>query len=251
MKFLSSSSSSAASTTTAATATAGCLAGMLRRLLCFNSLPTHPSYQIKDLDLNTLDFDKFGCLETEERIGDTANPGIVARLMGLDSMPRIGIDFSDTQMAPNSIERSRSMNYDSWREKEAVQGQHHQRAKTLSFRELPTFLENEEFFVLSFENLGNDKEFGSRGVRSEMGFGKSTRRKAERCRRKAQKEKENQSPNKVVSNEKLIGIINHRPSQNVAIESEIEDSSNVLRPTNNCNRNSHIAREAAEKLRRP
>ncbi|GFZ13306.1 hypothetical protein Acr_23g0016910 [Actinidia rufa] len=62
MKFLSSSSSSAASTTTAATATAGCLAGMLRRLLCFNSLPTHPSDQIKDLDLNTLDFDKFGCL---------------------------------------------------------------------------------------------------------------------------------------------------------------------------------------------
>ncbi|GFS39265.1 hypothetical protein Acr_00g0061990 [Actinidia rufa] len=248
MKFLSSSSSSAASTTTAATAS--CLDGLLRRLLCYNSFPTHPSDQIKDLDLNSLDFDKFGCLETEERIGDVANPGIVARLMGLESIPRIGIDFANTQMARKSIERSQSMNYDSWREKEAVQGQQHRRAKTaLSFRELPAFLENEEFFILSFENLGKNKEFGSRGSRSEMGSAKLKRRKAERCRRKAEEEKEKLSPNKVVSNEKLIGRINHKLSQEVANDSETQDLSDVPHPTNNCNRNSHSTREAAEELR--
>ena len=66
-------------------------------------------------------------------------------------------------------------------------------------------LENDEFFVLSFGNEGEDREFGSKGRRSEMGSGKLMRRKAERCKNK---DNENQEPNKVVSNEKMKRRIN-------------------------------------------
>ncbi|XP_057508678.1 uncharacterized protein LOC130791526 isoform X2 [Actinidia eriantha] len=82
-----------------------------------------------------------------------------------------------------------------------------------------------------------------------MGSAKLKRRKAERCRRKAEKEKEKLSPNKAVSNEKLIGRINHKLSQEVANDSETQDLSDVPHPTNNCNRNSHSTREGAEELR--
>lgn len=159
-------------------------------------------------------------METEEKVGDnTANPGIVARLMGLESMPQN--DSAKNQMTPNRIARCRSMNYDSWRENE---GQNRHVKTSLSFRELPTFLEleNDDFFVLSFESEVESKEIRSKATRSELGSRKLVKR-GERSKRKCgrrglpgpeDKDKENQEPNKVVSIDKA----NRRIDQNVATQ---------------------------------
>ncbi|KAF5930805.1 hypothetical protein HYC85_031678 [Camellia sinensis] len=119
MKFLSSSSSSTPTTTTFSGSKGNSLATMLRQFLCFNCLPTHPSDQFKDTGFN-LESNKFGGWETEEKIEGKETPGIVARLMGLESMPLF--DLAKAQLTPNSIERSGSMDYDSWTESESMQG---------------------------------------------------------------------------------------------------------------------------------
>ncbi|KAI8016324.1 hypothetical protein LOK49_LG05G01424 [Camellia lanceoleosa] len=64
-----------------------------------------------DTDKNSAELDMFRCSETEDKVGATANPKIVARLMGLESSPQI--DLANTQMNPNSISGSRSLNFDS------------------------------------------------------------------------------------------------------------------------------------------
>ncbi|KAL5580732.1 hypothetical protein UlMin_013174 [Ulmus minor] len=140
-------------------ATASCLAGIFRRILCSGSLPTHPSDQIT---VETEFIEKLG-----EKIVSPATPGIVARLMGLESMPE----------KPNSISRSRSMNsVDRLVGCDSKQGQHR---RVKSFREIPTFveLENEEFFILSFEGGSGRTEFGSKGRKSEMGIGELRKRR--------------------------------------------------------------------------
>lgn len=184
MKFLPSSASSTITTTSTAassfdgnnvnsskSATAGCIAGVFRRLLCLNSLPTYPSDDhFKETELleentytssSSVDFD---IKATEVKIvegggggGGSATPNIVARLMGLESLPQIDRDLLLTNEQKNSaaISRSRSMNYVDTVLKElqhSKQGKH-RRAK--SFRETPTFLhldEDENFLILSFEN---------------------------------------------------------------------------------------------------
>ncbi|KAH7862378.1 hypothetical protein Vadar_004053 [Vaccinium darrowii] len=187
MKMLSSSSSTS-------TSTAGCLPATLRRILCFNSLLTHPhTNQIKDISLNSAELDKLGCLETEEKTEEdtAAYPGIVARLMGLELPPRIG--FPNTGTKP----RSRSMDYDSSRESEVIQGQHRRAKTSLSYHEMPTFFEQDEFFVLSFENLGKNNEFRmkSRTLKRRKA-GKCRRRECERRERvSGEEDKENQESN--------------------------------------------------------
>ncbi|KAF7119408.1 hypothetical protein RHSIM_Rhsim13G0068300 [Rhododendron simsii] len=222
MKFLSSTSSSAASTTTTSSSASSnrrSLTGILRKLLCFNSLPANPTDQFKDTDpFNSGELNNSMSMEKEEKVEATANPGIVARLMGLESMPQIA--------------RCQSMNYDSRRENE---GQNRGVNTSLSFRELPTFLdlENDEFFVLSFDSEVENKEFRSKPNRSEMGPRKLVKCKGERSKSKCdrrglseekdkekcdrrglseEKDKENQEPNVViVADEK----INRRINQNV------------------------------------
>lgn len=63
-----------------------CFSGVLSRLLCSGSLPTHPSEQL---------IEKFGDQKPEDNIKQVvgtaaaaaASPGVVARLMGLESFP--------------------------------------------------------------------------------------------------------------------------------------------------------------------
>ncbi|KAK9280678.1 hypothetical protein L1049_014376 [Liquidambar formosana] len=251
MKFLSSSTSSSSSTCTTTTsfdenfcnsksATAGCIAGVLRRLLCSSSLPTYPSDHI--METSPLECDKIQELEEEEKKEapiTPASPGIVARLMGLDSMPVNNLGH--TQMTPNSILRSRSMNsVDYWPECDRMQGRHRRVKTSLSFREPPTFLEreDEEFFILSFENGGESKELRSKGRKSEAALGELKQRRAERCRRKEnrgenvleQKKKEDQETRKKISIEKenVRRRVSEKPSQKI---SKVNDSTNNLRPT--------------------
>lgn len=168
MKFLYSSSSPSSSINAnlynSKNATAGCLAGILRRLLCSGSLPTHPSDHVRDSGqcgfFESVECDNVRSLKSNDKIKRPASPGIVARLMGLSSMP-------DADSTPNSIRRSRSMNSVDYG---SVQKRHGRLKTSLSFREASSTslqVENEEFLILSFENGGETTELESNPTKPE------------------------------------------------------------------------------------
>ncbi|KAF3454253.1 hypothetical protein FNV43_RR04700 [Rhamnella rubrinervis] len=191
MKLLSSSSSLSSPSSSAATfdanmrcctsksSTAGCLAGIFRRILCSGSLPTHPSDQITD-ETNSVEF--FQDLKGKDKIQTPATPNLVARLMGLDSMPDMDY-LGCSQLTLNSVTRSKSMNsVDRLAGFDPNQVQHRRVKSTLSFREVPAFveLENEEFYVLSFEK---GKELRSRGRKCKLGFEEMKKTRTERSKK--------------------------------------------------------------------
>jgi hypothetical protein len=245
MKFLSSSPSFSSSSSSASfdpnmcnskSATAGCLAGILRRILCSGNLPTHPSDQLREADSLLCDKDQElkAARESIERFEASATPGIVARLMGLESMPEID-SLLNSNSKPNSISRSRSMNYaDHLVGFDPMQAQHRRVKSTLSFREMPTFLEleNENFLILSFETGSEHKESRSKGKKSETGFGELKQRREERCKnmenraervsekkKKKEKKKNNNNNNKGCqeANKKVLNDLNNGKSKGSSI----------------------------------
>ncbi|PQP96213.1 uncharacterized protein Pyn_02299 [Prunus yedoensis var. nudiflora] len=173
-------------------AAAGCLAGIFRRILCYGSFPTYPSDHIteeeeqaansvesyKDQDFKSME--KTG-EKTEEKTESAAAPSLVARLMGLESIP--DVNLVNGQSTLNSISRSKSMNsVDRFAGggDDTMQAQHRKVKSTQSFREMPTFLEleNEEFFILSFENESKGKEMRSKGRKGEMGCREGKQKRA-------------------------------------------------------------------------
>lgn len=201
MKFLSHSSSISSSSSvsfdpnmcTSKSATAGCLAGILRRILCSGSLPTHPSDHITEPNSIPCDHPRQDFNFKAEQ-DPKVSPGIVARLMGLDSMPNINL--VNTQLNPNSITRSRSLNsvdYKASENEDHFQKNLHRRVKSsLSFREMPSFveLETEEFFILSFENENERREFTPKKKKSEKGFGELKQRRKEKSENREKKKEE-------------------------------------------------------------
>ncbi|XP_062083365.1 uncharacterized protein LOC133789580 [Humulus lupulus] len=154
--------------------TAGCIAGILRRILCSGTLPTHPSDQTTE---------ETNSLELDSKVTTPGTPGLVARLMGLDSLPELGSDWA--QLRPkNSVSRSRSMN-----SADRVPGSDdsmHRRVKsTTSFREIPAFLEleSEEFFILSFENVSERRGIRSKEAKRGKGFGEAKQRREKKSER--------------------------------------------------------------------
>uniref|UniRef100_A0A7N0U4L8 DUF3741 domain-containing protein n=1 Tax=Kalanchoe fedtschenkoi TaxID=63787 RepID=A0A7N0U4L8_KALFE len=161
-------------------AAAGCIFSVLRRMLCSGSLPTHPS------DHSSVAEERVSVCGRKEKRAVESSPGIVARLMGLDSMPE-------------RITRSRSLNSVDQIKAEGdedggirLQGKKlHRRSKTsVSFRERPEFLEleDDEFIVLRFDD-GDEKR--SPGSSSELKQGRAKPRRnreekdGERKQRKA------------------------------------------------------------------
>ncbi|KAF5191002.1 hypothetical protein FRX31_019411 [Thalictrum thalictroides] len=124
---------------------------VLRRFLCSGSLRAHPFDCVKHVDGIAVESDHLEIVEKLEQ-GSVMTPGIVARLMGLETMPEFN--------SKDSIGRSRSVNsVDFWSEFDQNQSQHRRVKSSLSFREMPSFLEEEDdkFFVLSFENVRKTK----------------------------------------------------------------------------------------------
>lgn len=193
--------------------TAVSIRGILRCFLCFNTLQTHPSDHFKDEAATGIASQSVDdTTSTVDSVEASSAPGLVARLMGLDSMPRVNCANL------NSVRRTQSM--DSLRNVELVQGKHRKVKSTLSFRDAPTFLEleNEDFFILSFESE-RENNLGSRPRRSDLsllaprtkrsqnknGDKKTRGRNAQEC------DKENQENNKV-SDKKLQGVPGHNNS---------------------------------------
>ncbi|XP_011032107.1 PREDICTED: uncharacterized protein LOC105131041 [Populus euphratica] len=250
MKLLPSPSISSSSTSsfdpntcTSKSATASCLTGLLRRILCSRSLPTHPSDQITETSSIPCDGRHQELIKSNEKLETTAaNPGVVARLMGLECFPETS--SVDMKVCANSISRSRSMNSVEFRgESDQMQRQHRRvKSSTLSFREMPTFLEaeNKEYFVLSFENIGSEsKKVRSKERKCEVGSGELKEKRREKCKRKENRrekavesekrereEKINKMVLKVLNESELSNRIleDHKPAQEAGNGGKIEDS---------------------------
>lgn len=249
MKLLPSPSFSASSTSsfdpnmcTSKSATASCLTGLLRRILCSRSLPTHPSDQITETSSILCDGRHQELIKSNERLETTAaTPGVVARLMGLESFPETS--SVDMKVSANSISRSRSMNSVEFRgESDRMQGQHRRVKSTLSFREMPTFLEveNKEYFVLSFETIGSEsKKVRSKERKCEVRSGELKEKRREKCKRKENRREKAVEAEKRESEEKINKMVlkvlkeselsnrileDHKPAQEVGNGGKIEDS---------------------------
>ena len=193
--------------------TAGCLTAILRRILCSGGLPTHPSDQIRELDSMSKMSGKVQELKTKQNTESTTTVtfsttttttitrGIVERLMGLESMVERDTNTTNEATSSSSLPRSKSMNsMDYLGEYKGL----HKRAKSSSFREVPTFHlhENENFLVLSFESGCDGGEFRSqKGIKKE----KASKERSELKKNKREK----------VHDEKEKGNLSDMSSANV------------------------------------
>ncbi|KAL5722357.1 hypothetical protein ACHQM5_005890 [Ranunculus cassubicifolius] len=103
--------------------------------------------------VNAVESDHPKEVEMEEKVMKVGvSPGIIGRLMGLESMPEPEPNWAATQRIKlDSVRRSRSVNsIDFWSEFDPVQGMHRRVRTAVSFRELPTFIEveNSEFLLV-------------------------------------------------------------------------------------------------------
>ncbi|KAG8363014.1 hypothetical protein BUALT_BualtUnG0013600 [Buddleja alternifolia] len=179
----------------------GCISRILRRILCFNSLPPGPFDHLKEEEKETL-------LECA-----SGTPGIVARLMGLDSLPRVeSIDGSPSVNSADSCKKSRS-------------------SLVRRRQIIPTYqeLEDENFFILSFEQGGET-----------MVFPKERKRLTKRDKCKKNKLK-NESLSKRDKENEDVNKVSIRNSDNS--DFQVKDSRNVLRPLKNSNRKSEKLRK--------
>lgn len=230
--FFSSSSSSSSSSATTTTITSpsvdgkaynskngspGCLTGILRRLLCLNSLPTYPRDHFKEEEKQPLVSDELQCVEAANYPDDFNTPGVVARLMGLESRPHI------MEKSPNSIGRSKSMNaIQSLTKLKSIQGRHQHGQ---SFREISSYkeLEDESFFIISFESAGE--------IWQGMNSGQKKQTKKDICKNSSieKQNKENHDANKVLKGQKQGNSIN---SEEIYSNYKVSEPSNVLK--NSC-----------------
>ncbi|KAL7598645.1 hypothetical protein Lser_V15G25798 [Lactuca serriola] len=114
-----------------------CFSSILRRLLCTGGLPTHPSSDTDNPEGSTRLLSRTDLSIKHQPSSPTRSTipaGIVARLMGLDSIPK----------SPHTtvMRKSRSVgSVDFLPNFEILKQHHHHRARTsVSFREVPTFL---------------------------------------------------------------------------------------------------------------
>lgn len=141
MKKMKSSSSSSLSLGSK-TQSFGCISLILQRFLCSGTSSSYPSDQFTESSFKSPDF-----ISEPLRVrGD--EPGAVARLMGLDSIPVI-------DKTSRVLSRSHSVNHLK-RDNDEIQGMHRRVKSTLEYVEL----EDDHFFILSFEKDKHDKGLG-------------------------------------------------------------------------------------------
>ncbi|KAJ0266775.1 hypothetical protein HA466_0007160 [Hirschfeldia incana] len=121
------------------THTFSCISLFLQKILCSGTSSTYPSDQITEPSFESPDF------ADEPARARGGEPGAVARLMGLESLPVT----DETRV----LSRSRSVS--SIRDDDEIQGKHRRVKSTLEYVEL----EDDNFFILSFEKVRNDKAF--------------------------------------------------------------------------------------------
>ncbi|KAI3907814.1 hypothetical protein MKW98_027126 [Papaver atlanticum] len=135
--------------------TTKCFSSIIRRFLGVGGFRTHPFDCIKEPNQVQHDDDEFTLLDEKKKIEAAPTPGLVARLMGLETMPELELTMPEKKKNPESIGRSRSTNSVDFSAKVDRNHRQHRRVKSsLSFLEMPECfeLENDEFLLLTFEN---------------------------------------------------------------------------------------------------
>ncbi|KAL1331024.1 hypothetical protein HN51_048278 [Arachis hypogaea] len=213
----------------------GCFSGFLRVILCAGtgtSPPVHPS-QDESENVDSIS-NKRDALIHEDF---AATPGLVARLMGLDSVPNTNCLMKGH--SPDSVPRSRSVNFvDYLLNFEVGQENFHRRAKTsASFREVPASAlaysqQKQDHDLVVFHNwdynVVKDHEARRESRKFEVGLMKESKQgkkqskeTGERNQRKNKKiSKLKNEPRRVPSNSNMNG-------RKVRKQSEDKDCSSV------------------------
>ncbi|KAJ4704425.1 ALC-interacting protein [Melia azedarach] len=193
-------------------ADSGCFAGVLRRLLCQGSLQTHPSDQMTEIskpEVNEQKEEPKTEAKTQPPGPPRIAPGVVARLMGLESLPEA--NWVPKGKTPDQVTRSRSVNFmDYLLEFNAAQAQQHRRVRTsVSFREVPTPLhqQDHDLYVLYLDELEEKRKMGLKVRKSAVDFRELKQKKEEKSKNKkenmrerlAMKKKDNEGNKKKVS----------------------------------------------------
>ncbi|RDX59005.1 hypothetical protein CR513_61931, partial [Mucuna pruriens] len=135
----------------------GCFSDLFHQLFCAengNSSPMHPYDHSR----------KPHVAEAVHTNKDAAKPGVVARLMGLDSLPSANLASKGNTNTPDSVPRSRSVNFvDYLLRFDTSQGNSHQVKTSASFREVPALFQqkNHDLLVLYWDSGNEDHEVGS------------------------------------------------------------------------------------------
>ncbi|CAA7032308.1 unnamed protein product [Microthlaspi erraticum] len=161
------------------THTFGCISLILQRFLCSGASSTYPSDQTTEPGFESPDF---GFEPAKAR--EDGEPGAVARLMGLDSIPIT----NKTRV----VSRSRSVNSADYveRDKDVIQGKHRRVKSSMDSHKLMEYVElqDDHFFILSFDKDRNAKGFGEL---KQLGTGKCKKRREAREDQTRIKAKEN------------------------------------------------------------
>ncbi|KAK7339893.1 hypothetical protein VNO77_20579 [Canavalia gladiata] len=106
-----------------------------------------------------------------------AKPGVVARLMGLDSLPNTKLEESKGKSTPDLVPRSRSVNFVDYLLKFDI-NQNNQLKTSASFREVPALYhhKNNDLVVLYWDSKSEDHKVGSFLGNQEMGLGEYSRK---------------------------------------------------------------------------
>ena len=170
-------------------ANSGCFSNMVRRISCLKSLPTHPAdYVTSESKTSKSEGIQKENPKAEAAIQAPGNLGVVARLMGLDSLP-------ETNCVPrkgpqDSVLRSKSVNFADYMLKfDLTQAQHRRVRTSVSFREVPTLShqKSHDFLVVCLNEVDESETKGSMSSKvrkSEMGFGDMKQRKEQRSKNK-------------------------------------------------------------------
>lgn len=159
----------------------GCISLFLQRALCSGTSSTYPSDLITEHSFKSRAFS----FKPYRARGD--EPGAVARLMGLDSVPVI----DQTRV----VSRSCSVNSVDYlkMDNDGIQGKHRRVKSTLDSYQFPEYveLEDDKFFILSFEKEKiDDKGFEEL---KQLGTSKCKKRREKRENQASQSETENQT----------------------------------------------------------
>lgn len=187
-------------------ASSGCFSGVLRRMMCSGSVPTHPSDHFTDPKPTYLNPNPDKEPTKKPEIKAQTGPSVVARLMGLDSLP------ADTTWVPNgrardSFSRSRSVSFADYMFKFDMNEPYHthRRVRTsVSFREVPTSFQpqNRDFLVVYLDDVD---EYSKETTKSEMGFEKA--KQGKKGKEKIKRDQSLRMKNKIKENEKTSNKI--------------------------------------------
>ncbi|KAG6596341.1 hypothetical protein SDJN03_09521, partial [Cucurbita argyrosperma subsp. sororia] len=199
-----------------------CFPALLRRLLCSGNLPTHPSEALNEPN-------------SEPKLVPPASepsPGVVARLMGLSSLP--DANWVPANRAPGAVSRSKSVNFADYLLHFDTNQAHHRRIRTsASFREVPALSPQNEFFVLYTKDY-----FDGYAVEIESNLKKlETQRFGEEKQGKEQSRSNDMKTKKKKMNESKISKLKDEPRREIGKNftnskkcSTSKDSFSVLPP---------------------